>query len=122
MDKLLGERVSWLQWLIAGAPWAVVMSIVLYFLVRWLLPPESEAIAGGKEAVQRELAALGPMTGPQKRLAAVSVGLLLFWATEGKLHDIDTASITYVSLVVLMLPRLGVMDWKSLQGRIPWGR
>jgi anion transporter len=121
MDKLLGERVSWLQWLIAGAPWAIVMSIVLYFLVRWLLPPESEAIAGGKEAVQRELAALGPMTGPQKRLAAVSVGLLLFWATEGKLHDIDTASITYVGLVVLMLPRLGVMDWKSLQGRIPWG-
>ena len=121
MDKLLGERVSWLQWLIAGAPWSIVMSIVLYFLVRWLLPPESEAIAGGKEAVQRELAALGPMTGPQKRLAAVSVGLLLFWATEGKLHDIDTASITYVGLVVLMLPRLGVMDWKSLQGRIPWG-
>ena len=121
MDKLLGERVSWLQWLIAGAPWAVVMSIVLYFMVRWLLPPESEAIAGGKEAVQRDLAALGPMTGPQKRLAAVSVGLLLFWATEGKLHDIDTASITYVGLVVLMLPRLGVMDWKSLQGRIPWG-
>ena len=121
MDKLLGERVSWLQWLIAGAPWAIVMSIVLYFLVRWLLPPESEAIAGGKEAVQRDLEALGPMTGPQKRLAAVSVGLLLFWATEGKLHDIDTASITYVGLVVLMLPRLGVMDWKSLQGRIPWG-
>lgn len=121
MDKLLGERVSWLQWLIAGAPWAVVMSIVLYFMVRWLLPPESEAIAGGKEAVQRDLEALGPMTGPQKRLAAVSVGLLLFWATEGKLHDIDTASITYVGLVILMLPRLGVMDWKSLQGRIPWG-
>ncbi|MDM0066297.1 DASS family sodium-coupled anion symporter [Variovorax sp. J31P207] len=121
MDKLLGERVSWLQWLIAGAPWAVVMSIVLYFMVRWLLPPESEAIAGGKEAVQSDLEALGPMTGPQKRLAAVSVGLLLFWATEGKLHDIDTASITYVGLVVLMLPRLGVMDWKSLQGRIPWG-
>ena len=77
MDKLLGERVSWIQWLVAGAPWAVVMSIVLYFIVRWLLPPESESIAGGKEAVQRELAALGPMTGPQKRLAAVSIGLLL---------------------------------------------
>jgi anion transporter len=121
MDKLLGERVNWIQWLIAGAPWAVVMSIVLYFLVRWLLPPESEAIAGGKETVQRELAALGPMTGAQKRLAAVSVGLLLFWATEGKLHRIDTASITYVGLVLLLLPRIGVMDWKTLQSRIPWG-
>jgi anion transporter len=121
MDKLLGERVSWIQWLIAGAPWAIVMSIVLYFIVRWLLPPETEAIAGGKEAVLRELAGLGPMSGAQKRLAAVSIGLLLFWATEGKLHQIDTASITFVGLVILMLPRLGVMDWKTLQGRIPWG-
>ncbi|MDM0014971.1 DASS family sodium-coupled anion symporter [Variovorax sp. J22P168] len=121
MDKLLGERISWLQWLVAGAPWAIVMSVVLYFLVRWVLPPETESITGGKEAVQRELAALGPMTGPQKRLAATSLGLLAFWATEGKLHDIDTATITYVGLVVLMLPRLGVMDWKTLQGRIPWG-
>lgn len=121
MDKLLGERVTWLQWLIAGAPWALVMSAVLYFLVRWLLPPETDAIAGGKEAVQRELAALGPMTGPQKRLAAVAIGLLVFWATEGKLHSFDTATITFVGLVILMLPRFGVMDWKTMQARTPWG-
>jgi anion transporter len=121
MDKLLGERVTWLQWLIAGAPWALVMSAVLYFLVRWLLPPETDAIAGGKEAVQRELAALGSMTGPQKRLAAVAIGLLVFWATEGKLHSFDTATITFVGLVILMLPRFGVMDWKTMQARTPWG-
>ncbi|MCT9070449.1 DASS family sodium-coupled anion symporter [Cupriavidus gilardii] len=121
MDKLLGERVTWLQWLIAGAPWALAMSVVLYLLVRWLLPPETEAIPGGKEAVQRELAGLGPMSGPQKRLAAVSIGLLLAWATEGKLHGFDTATVTFVGLVALMLPRLGVMDWKTMQQRTPWG-
>ncbi|MCY1218657.1 transporter, divalent anion:Na+ symporter (DASS) family [compost metagenome] len=121
MDKLLGERITWLQWLIAGAPWAIAMSVVLYFLVRWLLPPETDAIPGGKEAVQRELSGLGPMSGPQKRLAAVSIGLLLFWATEGKLHSFDTATVTFVGLVILMLPRIGVMDWKTMQQRTPWG-
>ena len=121
MDKLLGERVTWLQWLVAGAPWAIVMSVVLYFLVRWLLPPETEAIAGGKEAVQRELTALGPMSAPQKRLSAVAIGLLLFWATEGKLHSFDTATITFIGLVILMMPRIGVMDWKTMQQRTPWG-
>lgn len=121
IDKLLDVRITWLQWLIAGAPWAITMSAVLYFTTRWLLPPESEAISGGKEAVARELAALGPMTSAQKRLAVVSAALLLLWSTGGRLHPFDTATVTYAGLVVLMLPRLGVMDWKSMQQRIPWG-
>ncbi|POR52321.1 anion transporter [Paraburkholderia eburnea] len=121
MDKMLGARVTWLDWLIAGAPWALVMSAVLFVLVLKMLPPETDAIAGGKEAVERSLRELGPMTGPQKRLLGVSIGLLCFWATEGKLHPFDTTSVTYVGLVLLLLPRFGVMDWKTVQSRIPWG-
>jgi anion transporter len=121
MDKMLGARVTWLDWLIAGAPWAIVMSAALLFIVLKMLPPEADAIAGGKEAVEASLRELGPMTGPQKRLLGVSIGLLCFWATEGKLHPFDTTSVTYVGLVLLLLPRFGVMDWKTVQNRIPWG-
>jgi sodium-dependent dicarboxylate transporter 2/3/5 len=121
MDKMLGGRVTWLDWLIAGAPWAIVMSAILIFLVLKMMPPETDAIAGGKEAVEQSLRDLGPMTGPQKRLLGVSIGLLFFWATEGKLHPFDTTSVTYVGLVLLLLPRFGVMDWKTVQSRIPWG-
>ncbi|KQB54464.1 hypothetical protein AQS70_21815, partial [Pseudomonas endophytica] len=121
MDKMLGERVNWLDWLIAGAPWAIIMSAVLLFVVLKMLPPESDSIPGGKESVEKSLAELGPMTGPQKRLMAVSIALLLGWATEGKLHSFDTTSITYAGLVVLLLPRFGVMTWKDVQSRIPWG-
>lgn len=121
MDKMLGDRITWAEWLVAGAPWAVIMSVVLVVLVLKLMPPEADAIAGGKEAVEAQLRDMGPMTSPQKRLLAVSIGLLLFWATEGKLHRFDTTSVTYVGLVVLMLPRFGVMTWKEVQSRIPWG-
>ncbi|ALS62022.1 MULTISPECIES: DASS family sodium-coupled anion symporter [Pandoraea] len=121
MDKMLGDRITWAEWLVAGAPWAIIMSVVLVVLVLKLMPPEADAIAGGKEAVEAQLRDMGPMTSPQKRLLAVSIGLLLFWATEGKLHRFDTTSVTYVGLVVLMLPRFGVMTWKEVQSRIPWG-
>ena len=121
MDKMLGARVNWLDWLIAGAPWAIIMSAVLLFVVLKMLPPESDSIPGGKEAVEKSLAELGPMTGPQKRLMGVSIALLLAWATEGKLHNFDTTSTTYAGLVFLLLPRFGVMTWKDVQSRIPWG-
>ena len=121
MDKMLGGRVSWIDWLIAGAPWAVLMSLVLIVVVLKMLPPESDSIPGGKAAVADQLAALGPMTSAQKRLLGVSVLLLLAWATEGKLHRFDTTSTTYAGLVLLLLPRFGVMTWKDVQSRIPWG-
>ncbi|AEE65855.1 Sodium:sulfate symportert [Bordetella pertussis] len=121
MDKMLGERVAWSDWLIAGVPWSLLMSAVLVFVVLRLLPPESDAIAGGKEAVEASLRELGPMTSAQKRLILVSIMLLLFWSTEGKLHKFDTTSTTYFGLVLLMLPRFGVMTWKDVQTRIPWG-
>lgn len=61
------------------------------------------------------------MTGPQKRLGVVSLLLLLAWASEGRLHSFDTTSTTYAGLVILLLPRFGVMTWKDVQSRIPWG-
>jgi len=62
MQKLLGQSVTWLEWLVAGAPWSIAMSVVLYFVVLRLLPPETEHIEGGEATVRAELAALGPMT------------------------------------------------------------
>lgn len=121
MEKILGETVSWADWLIAGAPWAILMSVILVIVTLKLLPPEAQSIAGGKEGVAQSLKELGPMTSPQRRLLIVSLALLFLWATGGKLHRFDTTTITYAGLVVLMLPRFGVMTWKEVQARIPWG-
>ncbi|AZV93289.1 hypothetical protein CBF45_05800 [Bordetella sp. J329] len=121
MQQILGERVSWGDWLIAGAPWSVLMSLVLLVVVLKLLPPETDQVPGGDKAVQDSLRALGPTTSAQKRLMGVSILLLLAWATENKLHNLDTTTTTYAGLVLLMLPRVGIMTWKDVQSRIPWG-
>ncbi|TBU99266.1 hypothetical protein DNJ95_00935 [Stutzerimonas kirkiae] len=121
MQKLLGESVTWMDWLIAGAPWSLVMSGILYWVVLKVMPPEMDRIEGGKEAVRKALSELGPMTGNERRLLAISLTLLAFWATEGKLHSFDTASTTMVGLALLMMPGIGVMGWKEAQARIPWG-
>lgn len=56
MEKMLGQRVAWSDWLIAGAPWSLIMSAVLIIIVLKLLPPESDSIAGGQGSC-REIAA-----------------------------------------------------------------
>src|SRR5699024_11301105 len=55
MERMLNEKVSWGDWLLAGAPWSVLMSFVVVFVVYKMLPPDTSALADGKEAVQKSL-------------------------------------------------------------------
>ena len=54
--------------------------------------------------MRRALSEIGPMTGKEKRLLAVSLILLVFWATEQILHQFDSATTTTVAVAMLFLP------------------
>lgn len=116
-----GATVTWLDWFIAAAPFWLLMAPLLYVILWRFHRPEESVSQDGGAAVARDLAALGPMSGAEKRVLAAGLLLLGFWATEGRLHPLDTASSTIIAVTVLLLPRFGVMSWKQAQGSVPWG-
>ena len=97
------------------------MSIALYFIMRWAIKAETDSITGGKELVEKQISEMGPMTGAEKRLTAIALALLLFWATEDVLHPISSAVITIVAVGIMLMPGIGVMTWKYAQEKINWG-
>ena len=117
----LGLDVSWIDWFIAAAPFSAIMSVVLYYVLMKLMPPETNEIAGGREAVRRLLTEMGPMTTAEKKLLFMSCTLLFLWATEKVLHDFDTSTTTIVAIAIMLLPGIGVMNWKDAQPKINWG-
>jgi len=121
IEQSFGQTITWSDWLIAAAPWSILMSIALYFVMIRMMPPETEEIASGKETIRLALHALGPMSGAEKRLLAITLALLGFWATEKVLHPFDTASTTIAAIALMFTPGIGVMGWKEAQSRIPWG-
>jgi sodium-dependent dicarboxylate transporter 2/3/5 len=121
IERTLKSTITWLDWFIVAAPWAFLMSIALYFVMVRMMPPETEEIAGGREAIRKALAEMGPMSLDEKKLLAISLTLLFFWSTEKVLHPFDTASTTVAAIAIMFTPWLGVMNWKGAQGKIPWG-
>ncbi|MDO5531500.1 DASS family sodium-coupled anion symporter [Sutterella sp.] len=119
--EITGQDISWLDWFIAAAPFAACMSVALYFVVTKLLGNSVEPFKGGAEAVKKQLADLGRMTADEWKLTAVSLCLLFLWVTEKNLHSFDTTTTTVCAIAVLMLPGIGVMDWKTTVNRINWG-
>ena len=121
IEKTLQATVTWLDWLIAAAPFAVIMTVALYFVMTLMMPPEIKDIPGGRGAIRKALAELGPMKNTEKKLLAISLTLLGFWATEGVLHKFDTSSTTIAAVALMFLPGVGIMSWKQAQPNIPWG-
>ena len=121
IEKQLGVNISWLDWFIAAAPFSAIMSVILYFVLLKMMPPETLEIEGGKAIVAKALADLGPMKPDEKKLMVISLVLLFFWATEKIVHPFDTSTTTIAAIALMFLPRIGVMNWKQAQGAIPWG-
>ena len=121
IEKTLQKTITWLEWFAAAAPFAVLMSVALYFVMTRMMRPEVAAIPGGRDAIRRLLAELGPMQASEKKLLALSITLLGFWVTEGVLHRFDTSSTTVAAVALMFLPGFGIMSWKEAQPKIPWG-
>ncbi|MGA7326903.1 MAG: DASS family sodium-coupled anion symporter [Rhodomicrobium sp.] len=121
IEKLTGHDITWSSWFIAAAPFSVTLSAGLYFLMMIMMPPEAKEVPGGAASVAKALRELGPATSKEMRLAAIFVILLGFWATEGILHKIDSATVTIIAVALLFMPIIGVMDWKRASPLVPWG-
>ena len=121
INQNLGYNVSWGEWFLYAAPWSILMSIALYFIMMKVMPPERDAIEGGKELIKHDLNELGPMSAREWRLIVISILLLIFWSTEKVVHPIDSASVTLIALGMMLMPKIGVITWKGVEKKIPWG-
>ena len=121
IQKEFGIDISWGAWFIYAAPFSIIMSIALFFIMITLIKPETNNIEGGRSVIKKQLAELGPLKGPEIRLIITSIILLFFWATEGKLHPFDTTTVTIIAIAILLTPKVGVYTWKDVEKVIPWG-
>lgn len=116
-----GIDISWGEWFMYAAPFSVIMSIILFFVMIKLIKPETNDVSGGKAIIRKQLDELGPLKRKETTLIITSILLLFFWATEGRLHPFDTTTITILAIAFLLTPKIGVFNWKEASSRIDWG-
>lgn len=121
INDSFGESVSWGEWFLYAGPWSLIMSVILYFIMLKVMPPETKEIENGQEMVKKQLGELGPLKPAEKRLIIISTLLLFFWATEDLVHPLDSTTVTIIAVAVLLAPKIGVFSWKEAESKIPWG-
>lgn len=121
IEKSLGHAITWGEWFAAGAPWSVLMTLVLLVVLRTMIPVEPVGGPAALAELRAQRNALGPVTPAERRLLAMALTLLAVWATEGWLHPLDSATAMVVALTLLLLPRVGVLSWDDAERLVPWG-
>jgi sodium-dependent dicarboxylate transporter 2/3/5 len=122
IDRTIHIRISWIDWLLVGAPYSIAMSIALYFTLMKMMAPTAGEVAGsGLSTAANFTSKLGPISADEIKLLIFSVILLGFWSTEGKLHSFDSSSVAIAAVALMFAPKIGMISWKQVQSLIPWG-
>ena len=130
VDQEFDVELGFGQWMLIGVPFTVVMLPIAFFLlVRFIFPVRLEQIPGGKELIQEEIEKLGPLSRPEKTVAAVFFLTATAWLTRPFVEDfvpgLSDAGIAIIAALILFLlpvePSKGrfALDWDSAR-EIPW--
>ena len=126
-----GRQVGFADWMLVGLPVVVVgLPLTHAVLTRVAFPLRLAEIPGGSAFLAAERDALGPMSGAEKRVAAVFAATAAAWIARpllaGALPGLtDTGVALAGALALFLLPggRGGgeaLLDWESARD-LPWG-
>ena len=116
LPKAVQDQITWLGWLFAALPLALVTFSLGLAATLFLLPPESRPQIS-RSLIDTQIEALGSPSA-----AEIVNGLVLFGAMAGWLsspyHQIDVAWIALVGLAILLA--FDLLDRQTFRGGIYW--
>ncbi len=112
-------RIPFLSWTAIGIPMVLLLLPVAYSAVVRASPPELAAV-GDEKAVAADRAALGPLSGNEKRILGIFSILIVLWVASTWVPALDLSLVALAGALALFLPWVGFLSWKEAQDGIGW--
>jgi sodium-dependent dicarboxylate transporter 2/3/5 len=139
IDKMFNVELGFGRWMLLGLPMAVTMIALCWLiLTKKLFPLGDVQLADSERVLQDQLAALGPISYPEKLTVVVgtltaaawlsrgllqkSATLIAHWPAFANVHDATIAVVCGLALFAIPLDfkkREFLLDWKTAV-KIPW--
>lgn len=114
-----GYRISWLSWAVYGMPFSLAAGLTLFLLISSRFP--FKELPGGSAQIRKKISELGPPTPGELKLAVIMSATAVLWATEQKIHSIDSSAVSVAAVIALFLPFVNITTWDRLVKTINWG-
>jgi len=79
VQRVAGTEIGFMKYLALGLPFVVLFVPILWGVLWRLARKDDLGAVQGREALDRELGSMGPMSGREKAVAAIFIGAAIFW-------------------------------------------
>jgi sodium-dependent dicarboxylate transporter 2/3/5 len=118
---ILGEHyglsIGFLDWMLAAAPFSVVLMAIAFFLLPRIIRIDVLDVARAREALDQKARELGPLSAREKGVAVITLATIVAWIASG--GAVELASIAILAAVSLFA--FGLIDWRSVEEYVNWG-
>jgi divalent anion:Na+ symporter, DASS family len=111
--KFANVQVTWSSWLLAGLMPGLVSAALIPFVVYRMLTPSIRRTPGAAAYARDELAAIGPMSGRERIVLGVMIGVILLWMSS-QWTGLDVTMVAFGGLAVLLIS--DVLRWEGALG------
>lgn len=117
LQMTLGVSVSFLDWMIAGVPIAVTLTIVVYLLLRTVYPWGKVNMTKLKQHLGREVSSMDGISWEEKKVGGIFIFCLALWLTVGTAVGLSIVAIG--GMILLVTTR--TITWRDIEQDMPWG-
>ncbi|MQA07061.1 MAG: SLC13 family permease [Pseudonocardiaceae bacterium] len=119
-----GSGIGYGQWLLLGAPFAVLSSHLAGELVLLLMTSRADraaplAIDADRLGALSQTRVTGALSVPQRKALATLCAVVLLWCTETA-HGLSPALVALLGAIAVTAPRLGTVGMGAALASIPW--
>ncbi len=102
ISERFNYTIGFTDWMIVFMPLTIVMTLGLYWvMVKWLYPNKISHSAEGKAFIQEELAKLGKISLPEKRVLIIFVITVFLWITKDMINGFQKAIVLDDAIIAM---------------------
>ncbi|WP_408009967.1 SLC13 family permease [Pseudalkalibacillus sp. A8] len=118
LEKFGHERISFLTWMVWGVPFVLIAGFLTCGVIQYMFLDAETRRKVIPKMEDREGKKIN-LSDKEKVVLSVFSLMVVLWMTE-KLHGIEIATVIMEGALILVLPKLGVLDWKKGMEAVSW--
>ncbi len=112
-----GKYISFVEWFIAAIPVVIIMTFILYFVLKKLFKIREVEMGKIRNKLREEVQDMGAFSMGEAKALGFLISAFIAWAFVGQYIGLAVISV----LVTVVIAMTGTISWDDIVQKMPWG-